>query len=115
MGKEEFIKSIEKYIIAASDINKDYIVDYLVKNYPSEDYIPEGFDKIAEMGKILSLVEKIMASSDGALSEETVTEHVKVIVYSISIIEGRKHKIDIFKVKDDFGIDELIKKYLKEN
>lgn len=111
MSKEAFIESIEKYIIAASDINKDFIVDYLVKNYPSEDYIPEGFDKIAEMGKILSLVEKIMASSVDTLSEENSTEYVKAVVYSTSIIEGRKHKIDIFKVKEDFDIEDLFTKY----
>lgn len=111
MTKEAFVENIEKYVITEGDINKDFIVQYLVESYPSEDYIPEGFNKIAEMGQILTLVEKIMAANSDKLDAESTKEYIKAIVYCTSIIEGRKHKIDIFKVKEDFGVDELLKKY----
>lgn len=116
MDKEAFIETIVDHMWDQNEIDKEYILEYLVKNYQSENYIPEGFDKIAEMGQILTLSEKIqIAERDATDYLEYVKarfDSVKAVVYSIALINSRKCKIDIFKVKDEFGIDDLINKYM---
>ena len=112
MDKEAlFIEKVAKGITEKGEIDKDFIVEYLVEHYRLDSYGLEGFDKISEIGTMLSLIEKIEEVND---YEETAKETVRGLIYCVALIEGRKHNIDIFKVKDDFGIDELIKKYLKE-
>ena len=116
MDKEAFIETIVEHLRDQNEIDKEYILEYLVENYQSENYIPEGFDKIAEMGQILTLSEKIqIAERDATDYLEYVKarfDSVKAVVYSIALINSRKCKIDIFKVKDEFGIDDLINKYM---
>ena len=116
MDKEAFIETIVEHLRDQNEIDKEYILEYLVKNYHSENYIPEGFDNIAEMGQILTLSEKIqIAERDATDYLEYVKarfDSVKAVVYSIALINSRKCKIDIFKVKDEFGIDDLINKYM---
>ena len=112
MDKEAFIEKIATKITEKGEIDKDSIVEYLVEHYRLDSYGLEGFDKIGEMGTMLSLIEEIEKVNDYS---ETAKETVRGLIYCVALIEGRKHNIDIFKVKDDFGIDELIKKYIKEN
>ena len=123
MDKEAFVEAIVEHLRDQNEIDKEYILEYLVKNYQSENYIPEGFDKIAEMGQILTLIEKIQVVKRNATEHleyvKAWFDSVKAVVYSIALINSRKYKIDIFKLKDEFGIDDLINKYLtkeeKEN
>ena len=116
MDKEAFVETIVDHLWDQNEIDKEYILEYLVENYQSENYIPEGFDKIAEMGQILTLIEKIqVAERDATDYLEFVKarfDSIKAVVYSIALINSRKCKIDIFKVKDEFGIDDLINKYM---
>ena len=113
MSKEAFIENLRNYIIEVGDIDKQAILTYLLEKYPSDNYIPEGFDKFEEMGKLLTLVEKIMSLDyqNDRLGEVTTKDYIKAVIYCTAIIEGRKNKIDIFKVKDDFEIDSLFTKY----
>lgn len=116
MIKEALVQDIYNQMCNDGEINKALILDALLENYKSDSYIPEGFDKIHEMSQMLSLVERIKvaeidAGTDFPKRYETGKDSIKAVIYSIALIEGRKHKIDIFKVKDDFSIDELVKKY----
>lgn len=108
MDKEELI---QKVIFEADkkDIDRAFISDWLSEHYPSEEGIPEGFDKFAEMHQLLSLIEaaEIAHANDKVRCEDSI----KGLIYSLSVIDGKKKKIDIFKVKKDFEIDDLFKKY----
>lgn len=116
MDKEAFVETIVDHLWDQNEIDKEYILEYLVENYRSENYISEGFDKIAEMGQILTLIEKIQVverdATDYLEYVKARFDSVKAVVYSIALINSRKYKIDIFKVKDEFGIDDLITKYM---
>lgn len=116
MDKEAFVETIVERLRDQNEIDKEYILEYLVENYQSENYIPEGFDKIAEMGQILTLIEKIQVAKRNATEHleyvKAWLDSVKAVVYSIALINSRKCKIDIFKVKDEFEIDDLINKYM---
>ena len=123
MNTEAFVETIVEYLHDQNNIDMGYIMKYLTENYKSEDYIPEGFEMIKELGQILTLTEEIHVvekdSKDQVEHDEAFFDSVKTIIYSIALINSRKYKIDIFKVKDEFGIDDLINKYLmkeeKEN
>lgn len=116
MKKEALIQDIFNQMCTDGEINKGLILDYLLENYKSDSYIPAEFNKIYEMGQMLSLVERIKKEEIDAGTEfpkryETSKEAIKAIVYCVALMESKKHKIDIFKVYDDFDIDQLLKKY----
>ena len=116
MKKEALIQDVFNQMCTDGEINKGLILDYLLENYKSDSYIPSEFNKIYEMGQMLSLVERIKKEEIDAGTEfpkryETSKEAIKAIVYCVALMESKKHKIDIFKVYDDFDIDQLLKKY----
>ena len=116
MHKEGLIQDIFNQMCNKKEIDKSMILDFLTKNYKSDSSFPEGFDKIHEMGQMLSLVERIKEAEIKAGTEfpkryDASKDIIKAVIYCTALIESRKHKIDIFKVKDDFGIDDLFAKY----
>lgn len=111
MSREEFLQSLYERTAEENAVDKDYILEYLKENYKSDYGIPPGFDKFQELNDILTLAERIKAKKD---TEDTMIDSLKVLVYSMALLEGNKHKIDIFKVYDDFGINEIMIKYKGE-
>ena len=108
MRKEDLIKEIGNQM-SAGNLDKQTIYDYLEENYKTKEKFPEGFD---EMGQMLSLVEQINADKE---SEDQFDNLCRAIVYSLALIDARKKKIDILKVREDFEIEDLINKYKGEN
>ena len=111
MSKEEFVKAVIAQIEENETMDKDFIINYISENYHSEEELPEEFNKFEEMHKILNIADAIETIAVNNETEETLTDSVLVAMYGIALIEGRKRKIDILKVRDEFGIDDLITKY----
>ena len=107
MTKEDLIKEIGEQI-SKKNIDKQVIREFLAENYKTTERFPDGFD---EMGKMLTLVEKINADNE---SEEQFDRLIRVVIYSVALIEARKMKIDILKVREDFGIEDLMNNYKGE-
>ena len=110
MNKEELVQKIISEMAKGKEaVDKEFIISWLKENYPSEEGLPEGYDKYGEMGRILDLAEKIGASE---IEEEVkCCDSIYTLIYSLGLINSRKCKIDIFKLQKDVEIEELYKKY----
>lgn len=97
---------------------KNYILAWLSENYETDERF-DGFDKFTEMSDVLTLTEQIdKAEEEQSISSDVgMSDSVDAFVYALAVIDCNKRKLDIFKVKEDFGIDALYKKYniKKEN
>ena len=104
MSKEELIKLVGEQI-TNKRIEKQTIGSHLAENYKANDRTESDF---SEMGKMLSVVEKINADRE---AEDQFDCLCKAIIYSIALFEARKRKIDISKVREEFDIEDLMKRY----
>lgn len=66
---------------------------------------PEGFDYLGDSGLALDIAEKIYPNED-ARNDEAL-----VVIYSVGLINARKHNIDILALRKACNIDGLKKKY----
>ncbi len=101
MTLEELISKIKREE-AEKKVDKDSVIEWLIENFRLDREIPKEFNKIAEMERIVNLLEnRVMVEAEDDIA--------KIIIYAIALANFKKDKIDIFKLSDVLGIDNMNK------